>query len=222
MRLRYNSGFCLYNCKGLILTRAYAGENAEVRIQNRRRKLVEAGKKCFGTKGFAKTKIKDICVEADLTERYFYESFRNKEALLGVVYVTLVDDMIGSLMAVAEEFQGRPVEAMRNLLIGYFTLFQDDPNRAQVQLFEILGVSDELNKVYQEKIREATLQMKSMVSNFLPSVPEDQLNPIYFTAFSGSLWQIANEWVLSGFEQDIEDLVAPLEKIINALFQVNF
>lgn len=196
------------------MARAYAGENAEIRALNRRRKLIEAGKQCFGEKGFSKAKIKEICSAADLTERYFYESFKNKEELLGVVYVMLVDGMLEDMQEIAEKYQDTPLEAMKQLSYGYFLLFKNDPNRAQTQLFEILGVSDNLNQIYQKKLREAAEIMRDIIKMLFPKLSEAHLKPLYFTAFTGALWQLANEWVLSGYEQDITELAASFEELL--------
>src|SRR4029077_5184552 len=55
--------------------RAYGGVSAEDRIAARRAKLLDAGLELFGTRGYATTGVKDVCREAGLTDRYFYESF---------------------------------------------------------------------------------------------------------------------------------------------------
>lgn len=65
--------------KKKLKSRIYGGVEANLREEDRRKKLIEAGLEAFGTKGYAKTNIKTICKLAGLTERYFYESFRHKE-----------------------------------------------------------------------------------------------------------------------------------------------
>ena len=62
--------------------RIYDGIDAGNRVENRKQKLLLAGLEVFGTDGYARATIKSICSKAQLTERYFYESFKNKEDLL--------------------------------------------------------------------------------------------------------------------------------------------
>ena len=193
------------------MTRKYAGENAEIRTQHRRLKLIDAGKQCFGQAGFSKTKIKDICIAADLTERYFYESFKNKEELLGVVYVTLMDSLMEELKQTVERGQGSGIDTWRQLGYCYFSLLKEDKPRAQIQLFEILGVSDELNLIYQKKLREVADLMMEMIVRIFPSVSQTLFHPLHFTALTGAFWQLANEWVLSGYEQTIPELLEPFD-----------
>jgi len=61
--------------------RSFKGMSLEERQAERRERLMEAGLQAYGTQGFFSVTVRDICIEAKLTERYFYESFKNSEAL---------------------------------------------------------------------------------------------------------------------------------------------
>ena len=91
-------------------SRIYGGVEANLREEDRRKKLIEAGLEAFGTKGYAKTNIKTICKLAGLTERYFYESFRHKEELLRAVYRELIDEAQRDSLAALEDSNGFPLE----------------------------------------------------------------------------------------------------------------
>ena len=62
--------------------RRYSGLHAEERVATRRTAILAAALEVFGRQGYAATTVKQICTEAELTERYFYESFTDKEAML--------------------------------------------------------------------------------------------------------------------------------------------
>src|SRR5206468_2848506 len=66
-------------------TRPYGGVSAERRVADRRERLLEAALEDFGTRGVAATGVKDICRRAGLTDRYFYESFRDSGELFTAV-----------------------------------------------------------------------------------------------------------------------------------------
>src|SRR3954449_7388105 len=83
--------------------RTYGGVSADERVAARREKLLDAGLELFGTRGFATTGVKDICREARLTDRYFYESFANSEALFLAVFDRLTDDLFGDVASAAGE-----------------------------------------------------------------------------------------------------------------------
>lgn len=61
--------------------RQFKGMSLSERKLARREKLIEAGIESYGTHGFFSVTVKDICSEAKLTERYFYESFKKSEDL---------------------------------------------------------------------------------------------------------------------------------------------
>src|SRR5438105_12011502 len=66
--------------------RPYNGVSAEDRIAARRERLLDAGLQEFGTRGYAQTGVKDICRAAGLTDRYFYESFKDSSELFVAVF----------------------------------------------------------------------------------------------------------------------------------------
>ena len=75
------------------VSRQFKGLALEERKKIRREKLIEAGLQTYGTLGFFSVTIKDICKEAKLTERYFYESFKRSEELFEAVYLQLINEL---------------------------------------------------------------------------------------------------------------------------------
>jgi AcrR family transcriptional regulator len=63
-------------------SRAYRGVSTEQRRAERRAKLIDAAIAVYGERGYRQATVKAVCEAAGLTERYFYESFENSEALL--------------------------------------------------------------------------------------------------------------------------------------------
>lgn len=63
-------------------TRPYRGVPAEQRRALRRAALLEAGLELLGTSGWAATTVRGVCTQAGLNDRYFYENFTDRDALL--------------------------------------------------------------------------------------------------------------------------------------------
>ncbi|MHB8695855.1 MAG: TetR/AcrR family transcriptional regulator [Solirubrobacteraceae bacterium] len=76
-------------------SRPYGGVSAGERLSVRRQKLLDAGIELFGTRGIAATSIGDVCDQAGLTKRYFYESFQTIDQLAVAVF----DQVTGRLAA---------------------------------------------------------------------------------------------------------------------------
>lgn len=189
--------------------RIYGGVEANLRQEERKEKLIEAGLEAFGTVGYAKTNIKMICGIAGLTERYFYESFGYKEDLLRAVYQGLIDDGHRDSLAALEDKDGLPLETVSRALRMYYQPFQQDPRRAQVQLFEILGVSKNIDREYQKAMRLLADMVKFFLCKAFPQIHEETLGRSMIpTGLAGSVIMIAHEWVLGGFMTPLDDIIS--------------
>lgn len=73
------------------VTRPWRGVSASDRRAERRQRLLDAGLELFGTRGVAETGIGDICEQAGLTKRYFYESFASIDELAEAVFEQTTD-----------------------------------------------------------------------------------------------------------------------------------
>lgn len=71
--------------------RVYGGVTGEERVAQRRRKLIDAGTNLFGSPASGSVRVKDVAAAAGLTERYFYESFTDLNALFRAVFEAAAD-----------------------------------------------------------------------------------------------------------------------------------
>ena len=109
--------------------RTWRGRNADERREIRRRQLIDAGIERFGTDGYAATSVKAICDEAGLTERYFYENFRDREALLKAVYEILIRDATSAVLEKMNEVDGDADAMLKAGLATFLTVDDSEPFR---------------------------------------------------------------------------------------------
>lgn len=120
--------------------RPYQGESAENRIKVRRRQLLDAACTLMGTDGWRQITIDNLCREAKLNKRYFYESFTDLDALAGAIVDDLSAQMIELAMRIAMEARnaGAPNEVMtRRVLQAVIEFLTDEPQRARVLFAEV-------------------------------------------------------------------------------------
>lgn len=121
--------------------RPWRGVSAEQRVSERRERLLAAGLEVFARDGFHAAKVRDVCAEAELTQRYFYESFDDKEALLAAISEGIVADFVRaagpSVALVASDFDAAADGAARAVIAS----LTDDPRRARLLFVELVGVS---------------------------------------------------------------------------------
>ncbi len=118
--------------------RRYQGVEPEDRQRMRRGKLLEAATEVFGKRGFKHGTMRDICAHARLSDRYFYESFRNTEEIFDVVYNTMVSQLIDAMAAGMASSPDSPGSIVRGGLSAFFQFIRDDSRRAQIMLVDAI------------------------------------------------------------------------------------
>lgn len=188
--------------------RHYAGKAPQDRRDERRRKLLAAGFELFGTQGYAAISVKAICTQAGLTERYFYESFQNREDIFRVVAGRSAAGLMRALMPLASSGEAMEAQVREGLRI-VFQWFRDDPRRARVQLIEPLTIGPEMTEMYRQVTGGFTLMLRDMAIRwFGPALLARRLDAqILSTAMVGAVVEMTKAWVLEGCPQPVEEMV---------------
>ncbi len=121
--------------------RPWRGVSAGERTARRRERLLEAGLEVFAARGYARSTVRDVCREAGLTERYFYESFSDREALLKALADRIVDDFLAAVAPGVAQITVDPPAAIHDGVRAFVASLADDPRRARLLLVETVGVS---------------------------------------------------------------------------------
>ncbi len=199
-------------------TRQYGGINAAQRRAERRERFIAAGLEAFGVLGYNQATIKGICQLAELTERYFYESFANKEDLLCVVFRRLIEELEEGARRILETPGLSPEEAASRTLQGFYLLFLQDPRRARVQLFEVLGVSPRVDKEYRDSMKTLAAWIEESYITLFPGCDRNWLKQsIIPTGIAGAMVTIAHRWVLDGFQTPVNDIVNQSMEMFQAI-----
>lgn len=103
----------------------WSGVPLQDRQALRRSELVSAGINLLGSSGGPSLTVRAVCRSAGLTERYFYESFSDRDEYVAAVY----DDVCTAAMSTLTES-----ESMRDAVERFVALMIDDPARGRVLL----------------------------------------------------------------------------------------
>ncbi len=187
--------------------RRYRGESPVERQAARRTRLVAAGLKAFGSQGYGATTVRHVCGEAGLTERYFYESFTNKNDLFIAVYSHCVERVGAALVPALAAAQDTAEAKARALLDAYFGELERDPLFARVLLIEVLSLGPELEHVYRDAMALFTEHLQTDARPLLPreSVVEGRAE-IVAAGLVGAIVHVAMRWVISNFERPREEV----------------
>ncbi|QJE02213.1 TetR/AcrR family transcriptional regulator [Massilia forsythiae] len=182
-------------------TRPYRGVPQDERRAQRRRQLVAAGVAVYGQRGYRHATVKAVCAAAGLTERYFYESFPNSEALLIACFETVTCAVLEEIMAAARDAGGGRPGRARAMLQTYFAALQRDPPSARVFLVEIRGVSRAVDRAFDVALRDIGRQVARVIAP--PGAPAD---PLLQAGIVGGVIHIALRWIEDGYAPPIEDV----------------
>lgn len=123
------------------LVRPWRGVSAKDRTTDRRERLLEAGLELFATRGYANSSVREVCRAAGLTERYFYESFSDREALLKAIADGIVEDFLAAVAPILPLLESDLHRATHEGAAAFVASLADDPRRARLLFVESVGVS---------------------------------------------------------------------------------
>lgn len=138
--------------------RTYRGKSAQQRRSERRARLIAAGLELFGSRGWEHTTIRDICAQAELTERYLYESFGSREDLLVAVFDQLVEEAAQAVLSAVARAPREALPRARAALHAFVAYLTEDPRRVRVMVKEGLG-----NEALERRRREAIQQFAVLI-----------------------------------------------------------
>ena len=193
-------------------SRRYRGASGADRRADRRTRLVAAGLEMFGTKGIAATRVDDVCAEAGLTKRYFYESFESLDTLLEAVLAAVMSGLAAGVTPAIEAHgwhDPAPIfdAALRPLL-------------ADPRLVQLLVVESSSGALAERRQQFAEMA----VDLWLTSDPHADKSPDYLAsqrllahAMAGATAEVALAWVSGRIEMSVDDVIAHLVRIFNRI-----
>ena len=190
--------------------RQFKGLSLTERKQARREKLIQAGIEAYGRQGFFAVTVKDICNEAKLTERYFYESFKKSDELFQTIFLTLIDQLEQNVMQAIMQASPVPEKMIASGLTALLTTLKNNPGMARIIYIDAMLVQELHN---QATIHETMSRLERMNHAFvmltMPHIKRSEREiSLIATGLNGYITQIAIRWVMSGFKQSMDEVLS--------------
>ena len=168
---------------------------------------MEAGLELFGTRGFDATGVKEICRAADVTDRYFYESFRDRRALFVAVFDRVTDGLFTAVAEAVAEVEPRPEPQLRAAIGTFVRALADDRRLPRVVFSETGGAGAEVELHMRATLRRFTALVAATARQHLPAgVPEERVQ-IMALALVGMLERVVVEWQDGELDMPIDAIV---------------
>jgi AcrR family transcriptional regulator len=193
--------------------RSYGGVSASDRIAARRERLLDAALELYGTRGYVATGVKDVCREAGLTDRYFYESFRNSEELFTAVFDRATDDLLRLVAQRVAEVAPRPEAQVRAAIETFVRALAGDPRKARLIFVETASVGAEVERHMRATLRRFAALVADTARPHVPARMPERVLKMGALSLVGAIEQVMIEW------QDGE-LDATIDQVIDYLVQL--
>lgn len=201
--------------------RAYAGETLAERRARRRQQFLDAGLDVFGSTGYRTATVRQLCRQAGLTDRYFYESFASLEDLLVAVYEREFDHLLQVVLATlaGEAVQRDPMVGIELALNALFEM-ASEPRVARVCWLEVLGVNARVDGVYTRTIERFALLVVTFARQRFEGIDLDEAESrMLGIALIGAVSQPVTHWLLGGYREDRATMVAATARVFRGVIE---
>ena len=191
----------------------YGGRSREQRAAERRERIVAASVQLFGTRAYDDVSVADVCAEAKVSKRYFYEHFVDREHLLRQVHRELNDWLMQGMAAAAPERAANLAELFGPPLRTLVRLLRDHPERARV-----IYVNAPRMETRRRGVLRQDAQFVAGILRRAGGHPEDQIRyDRTMLAMVAGITEVLIDWIAHDMADDPEVLVEHLTGIALAL-----
>jgi len=188
--------------------RRFRGLAPQERQRQRREQLIAAGVNVFGTRGYHAVGVREICAEARLTERYFYESFGNREEMFLAVYHHAISTVRAAVMRALGQ-PPRDVHAMARAAIrAFLETLRDDPRLSRILLIDALTVSGDVSRQSQMATQSFADIVGALILSLYPQLPKQGVDAqLVANGLVGSTVYLVMHWAFNGFKTPLATIV---------------
>jgi AcrR family transcriptional regulator len=186
--------------------RVYGGRSTEQRQADRRRQLIDAAIEIWGEQGWSAVTMRGVCARAGLIDRYFYESFADRAALLVAVWDQQRDELIAKLVAVLTQPIENPIAQLRAAIATLVHDVATDPRRARILFGEHTG-NDALERRHVDALQQFTDLLIQLGRPFLrPGANENGLRMSALIGIGGFV-ELITAWRGGVVQADAEEII---------------
>lgn len=206
----------------------WVGVPGDERVRDRRSRLIAAAYELFGTEGDAATSVRAVCRAADLNPRYFYESFVDRDELLGAVYDHVAADLAERLLVALAGAGPDPAARTRAGIRTVLRTITDDPRRARVLFTEGRAnpvLADRRREALQALVDETAAAGRAELGTADGATDDEgaaesaSAMDVAAAMFGGAMEELAQSWIDGRLGTDLDAVVDRAVELAVALFE---
>ncbi len=200
--------------------RTYRGVAPQQRRDERRARLLEAGLDVVAEHGWPDTTVRRVCARAALTERYFYEAFDDRDALLIALFDHVAAQTTQAILTAVEAAPRDATARAQAAITTCVDLLADDPRHAKVLLLEASN-HEQLQRRRVRAITAFAHLVRDQAADFY-GVSGPLLKDAELTAHAlvGGLAQLLFAWLLGDLEVSRARLIEHCTRLFTAAAEV--
>jgi AcrR family transcriptional regulator len=193
--------------------RPYGGVGAADRLATRRARLLEAGLDLLGGDEAAELTVRGVCRQAGVAARYFYESFTDKDELVGAVFDWVIAELAFTTQAAVDA--APPEEQTRAGMTNIVRTIGGDPRVGRL-LFSVQLANAVLSRKRVESNALFAMLSGRHAGNTLQVPQNDRIKAAaHFVV--GGVAQTISAWLTGDVRLDPDQLVDQLTSLVNEL-----
>ncbi|MBL1076324.1 TetR/AcrR family transcriptional regulator [Nocardia sp. 2] len=201
------------------VARSYGGVSAEERRADRRRRLLAAGRAAWADSGPTGVKVRGICALSGLTDRYFYEHFANRDALLLAVADDVRDQLLTAMVQAGLAAEGDAAVKLRAALQSFLDTAQADPQIMRIVTSDTAGIPG-----LAERRHDVLATIADLVVEHAPAVlAVDDHDPAQLRRaamfVTGGVNQLIEAWLDGAITMSTADLAAECTRMCLAVIR---
>ena len=189
------------------LPRPYAGASAQDRHAERRERLLDAAFDVFGRQGYKETTLRQICANARMTDRFFYDHFKSLEDIFLQVRQRLTAEIVQIVSQALVRQDPDPVVMIRQALTAFFEYVKADRRRAQIILLDALSFGLSSTEAAKGRLDWYAGLIESRLKARYPHLPPHLDCRLVASGFLGHVTYISIVWTLQDFDKPVDELV---------------
>lgn len=190
--------------------RTYGGISAAERRAGRRAALLDAALEIIGTQGVDKLTVAGLCAQAGLNERYYYEQFTGRDAVLTALFDGIAEELANAIVRALQEVAGgSDTRTMAHAAVAAgIHVLTDDPRKAQVALAVSASTPELRSRTLQTIASFANLVAARGIDFYGLGTPTpDPAIGFRATYLVGGLVQTLTSWLQGDIDMTREQLI---------------